>query len=143
MQRHDLSSTSIGTVKPDQSESSEPQFTATSAAPVVASGPSSEQDVAKADGLVWEEPARSPNRNGTRCCFRSWTAGRWARVAVVPDHSNSSHYIQRIKNPRLFSGNQRLMLPGRWEAVSRKIYEGDDQGKVGVFARYLGPEESK
>jgi hypothetical protein len=46
-------------------------------------------------------------------------------------------YAFEIKN----NSGRIKVPPGRWEAVSRVIGEGQDKGKSAVYARYLGPEE--
>lgn len=96
--------------------------------------------------LVWQEPP--PNRRNAKWAeaLRPLMAqpGRWARIMTVPSRRLASHYASAINHNARYRNKpaSRIVIPpGRWEAVTRRLYEGEEQGWFGLFVRYLGPEE--
>jgi hypothetical protein len=114
-----------------------------------AEGQASSQVSSKAP-LVWEDPAPLYRRVGDqRICWMDRLAplvdrpGRWARVLTATKRDVISYYAAGIKRNGRWAGRTSHLVipPGRWEAAGRRIFEGQDQGKFGLYVRYVGPAE--
>lgn len=64
--------------------------------------------------------------------------GRWARVAV---HSQRNALNQTARALKTDQPTKYRVPPGKWDAVTRRLYEGDAQGQFALFVRYLGPDD--
>lgn len=126
----------------EEKGSTEPRILAPSVDLEHSSAPLSNQDGVKT--VRWEEPKSARVGADSKLWVERLAPlmecpGRWARVAVFVSGESARSTAVHIKRPH----NSTLRVPpGQWEAVSRKLYEGDDQGKYAIYARYLGPNES-
>lgn len=91
-------------------------------------GQPSGQVASKAE-IVWEDPGAPKNRNrkvnGALAGLTPFPR-RWARVFTLDNRAKAASLAQQINSK------------AGYEGASRRLYEGDDQGKYGVFARFVG-----